>query len=183
MTEKYHNTLQEKIGRRLIFLDETGSNLHLMREYARSKKGVPVHSPKPLRRGKNITTIGALSRCGMVASLFFEGGLNQYIFHYFLKECLAPHLKEGDIVICDNATAHKGEEAREILAEYGAEILFLPPYSPELNPIEMAWGKGKQYIKSVVTETKEHLFQTITEALDTITWKDSIAWFRHCGYI
>ena len=127
-----------------ISLDEMGAGVNLTPLYGRSPTGERVYGAKPTGPGKRISTIGALGPGGLKTALCFEGTLTGAVFLQFLDEFLVPGLKPGQIVILDNAKAHKVEGVRERIEGAGARVLYLPPYSPDLNPIEMAWSKVKQ---------------------------------------
>jgi len=112
-----------------------------------------------------------------------EGATTRDVFIKYLQEVLSCSLEPGDIVIMDNLSSHKGNEVREIIESRGASIKYLPPYSPELNPIEMMWSKVKNFLKDAKARTKEDLYQKIGEALENVTKQDAFGWFKHCGYV
>jgi transposase len=151
--------------------------------YGRAPQGERAYAEKPTTKGERISTIGALSLAGLLPALCFEGTLNGLVFLHYVEYFLLPHLQAGKVVILDldNAAAHKCEEAVEIIEQTGAKVLFLPPYCPELNPIEYGWSKIKNFLKKKATRTKDQLSDAFSEALNIITPQDSQAYFKHCG--
>jgi transposase len=126
--------------------------------------------------------LGAITLEGVTAMMTIEGGTCAEVFTTFVTEVLAPTLIPGDHVVLDNLGAHKSPKALEAIRRAGATPIFLPPYSPELNPIELAWSKLKSLLKDAKARTQEALDQAIASALELITPADAEAWFRHCGY-
>ena len=123
---------------RAFFMDETGSTTAMARDHARSPRGERVHDEVPRNYGDVITVLGALTTAGLKARMTVRGGTTKEVFRTYVEEVLAPELREGDVVVLDNLAAHKDERAREIIEGRGAKLIFLPPYSPDLNPIEFA---------------------------------------------
>jgi transposase len=165
----------------LIFLDELGATLNLTLDYGRSVRGQRVYGYKPTARGQRISTIGALSGQGLETALCFEGTLNGAVFVYFLEHFLGPLLKPGQVVVVDNARAHQVAEAVELIAATGARVCYLPPYSPDLNPIELAWSKVKQSLRKAQARTREALYEALSQALDTLTPANAQGYFKHVG--
>ena len=132
-----------------------GAAVNLTPLYGRSPTGERVYGAKPTGPGKRISTVGALGLGGLTSAMCFEGTLTGAVFLQFLDEFLVPGLKPGQIVILDNAKAHKVEGVRERIEGAGARVLYLPPYSPDLNPIEMAWSKVKQFLRKAQARTVE----------------------------
>jgi transposase len=126
--------------------------------------------------------IGALDVRGVRAMMTVEGATDAEVFEVFLERVLLRRLRPGDIVLLDNVGAHKPENVRELIESRGARLLFLPPYSPDLNPIELCWSKLKAALKDFGARTREGLDQAIKRAMDLIGADDAAAWFRHCGY-
>ena len=126
--------------------------------------------------------LGALDVRGVRALMTVEGGTDAEVFEAFLERVLVPKLRPGDIVILDNVGAHKPETVRRLIAEAGASLIFLPPYSPDLNPIELAWSKLKAALKDFGARTVDALAMAIKRAMDLICAEDAAAWFKHCGY-
>jgi len=165
---------------RLIFLDESGVTTSMTRLYARSLGGQRIHESTPGGHWKIMTILGAMSLRGMVATMTVEAATDREIFLAYVEHVLCPALKSGDVVVMDNLSSHKVNGVREWIEKAGAEVLYLPPYSPDLNPIEKAWAKLKQLLRSAKARTKETLDQAIEEALKLISADNAQAWFKHC---
>ena len=123
-----------------------------------------------------------MSLRGIEAVMTVESATDGDVFLAYLEQVLCPKLKAGDVVVMDNLSAHQVEGVRELIAASGAELLYLPPYSPDFNPIEKAWSKLKQLLRTAKARTAEALQQAIAEALKAVTADNAAAWFRHCGY-
>jgi len=167
--------------RNLVFIDETGLNLSMTRRYGRSQGGARVYDERPGSKGKNITLIGAMSDEGLMASMTFSGSLNTDTFLIFIEKILLPQLWSGAIVTMDNLSVHYGERARILIESVGAKVKFLPPYSPDLSPIELCWSKLKEIIRSAKACTIDALDAAITKAINAITDENALDWFHHCG--
>jgi transposase len=167
---------------RLIFVDETGTNLGMTRRYGRAPRGQRVVGHVPRNHGPNVTLVAALDQAGLLGELTITGALDRLAFEAYVTRILVPRLWPGDIVICDNLSAHKSKRARIWIEATGARLLFLPPYSPDFNPIELAFSKLKAALRGAGARTRAELDQAITAALGTITGQDAKAWFAHCGY-
>ena len=163
---------------RLIFLDESGVSTQMTRLYARSTGGGRIHEATPDGRWKILTILGAISTRGMIATMTIEAATDREIFLAYLDEVLCPKLRPGDVVVMDNLSSHKVNGVRERIEAAGAQLLYLPPYSPDLNPIEKAWAKLKQLLRAAKARTKEALDQAITQLLPLLTAEDAKAWFR-----
>lgn len=172
--EKIHATPPE----RLIYLDESGVTTQMTRLYARGLGGARIHEAAPQGNWKILTILGAMSTRGMIATMTIEEATDADIFLAYLDQVLCPALKPGDVVVMDNLSAHKVDGVRQQIEAAGAELLYLPPYSPDLNPIEKAWAKLKQLLRATMARTKEALDQAITELLPQITQQNAEAWFR-----
>lgn len=167
---------------RLIFLDESGVTTQMTRTWARAPKGERIAESTPQGHWKVLTTLGAMSLRGMLAAMTIEAATDADIFDAFIEQVLCPKIRSGDVVVLDNLSAHKAADVAEKIAACGAELIFLPPYSPDLNPIEKAWSKFKQHLRSAKARTAEALDKAIAEALNTISPDNAQAWFRHSGY-
>ena len=132
---------------------------------------------RPGNKGKNITIVAALTIGGIFAEKSFEGAMNGEKWTEWIREDLSPILAKGDIVVVDNLSAHKNQEAIEIVENTGAKVFFLPPYSPDMNPIEFAWSKVKNRLRRIGARTKDALFEAIDVALSEVTQDDAIGWF------
>ncbi|MGH8336107.1 MAG: IS630 family transposase [Gammaproteobacteria bacterium] len=162
----------------LIFLDESGVTTSMTRLYARSRGGRRIREATPGGHWKILTILGAISLGGMFAPMTIEAATDAEIFLAYVDQVLCPALKPGDVVVMDNLSSHKVDGVRQLIENVGAAVLYLPPYSPDLNPIEKAWAKLKQLLRSTKARSKEALDQAITDALKLITPQDAHAWFR-----
>lgn len=169
-------------GTRLKFVDESGVNLAFTRLYGRAPRGERAVGSVPMNYGSNVTILGALSGRGLEALMTIEGATDGEVFRTYVRHVLSPRLRPGDIVVMDNLRAHKVSGIREAIEHCGATLLYLPPYSPDLSPIERCWSKLKAILRAVGARTRRKLDRTIRHALTTITEADALAWFAHCGY-
>lgn len=167
---------------RLRCIDETGMNLTLTRLYGRAAPGVRVVDTVPQNYGENITLLAALSFQGLSAPMIVEGAVDAEVFRVYIQEVLGPTLRPGDIVLMDNLAVHKVAGIAEALRARGARVEYLPPYSPDLNPIEKCWAKIKTALRHAKARTREVLEKVLKQALQTISAADARAWFAHCGY-
>jgi transposase len=129
-----------------------------------------------------LTVLGAMSMRGIRAAMTIESATDGEVFLAYLEQVLVPQLRVGDVVVMDNLSPHKLQRVRQVIEAAGAALLYLPPYSPDLNPIEKAWAKLKQLLRAAKARTKDLLEQAIAEALNAISAENASAWFRHCGY-
>lgn len=136
----------------------------------------------PQNYGENVTMLGALSSAGVTALMTVNGATDGEIFLVFVREVLAPTPSAGDAVIWDNLGAHRSQAVREAVEARGAKLSFLPPYSPDMNPIERCWSKIKMLLRATKARTREALEAAIMRALATVTESVALAWFEHCGY-
>jgi len=167
---------------RLVFVDEIGANTSLSVLRAWSRRGERAHCSVPRNRGKNTTLLASMSVEGMGPSLAVEGVTDRKVFEAYIEGVLAPSLQCGQIVIMDNLTAHKGERIKELIEERSCELLYLPPYSPDLNPIEEAFSKIKGILRLAAARSREALVEAMGRALDAVTSRDARGFFEHCGY-
>ena len=158
-----------------------GLNLAMTRLYGRCVGGERVYDERPGDKGKNITLIGAMSDEGLIGTMTFPGSLNQDSFLVFIEQILLPQLWVGAIVTMDNLSVHYAKITTELIESVGATVKFLPPYSPDLSPIELCWSKLKEIIRSAKARTIEALNEAITNAINAITDEDALNWFHHCG--
>jgi transposase len=165
----------------LVFIDETGINLAMTRHYGRGESGIRVYDDRPGNKGKNITLIGAMTDEGLIATMTFCGSLNSNSFLVFIEKILLPQLWIGAIVVMDNLPVHYAETAKSLIESVGAKVKFLPPYSPDLSPIELCWSKLKQILRSAKARTSDALDEVITMAVNAITDENALNWFNHCG--
>jgi transposase len=167
---------------RLRFIDETGMNLALTRLYGRAAPGVRVVDTVPQNYGQNISLLAALSPSGLSAPMTVEGAVDAEVFRLYVKEVLGPTLRPGDMVLRDNLAVHKVAGIEETLRARGARLEYLPPSSPDLNPIEQWWAKIKTALRQAKARTRAGLEEVLKQALQTISAADARAWFAHCGY-
>jgi transposase len=166
----------------LVFVDEMGTNTSLSPVYGWSKKGQRAHCSVPRNRGRNTTLLSSMSVDGMGPSLAVEGATTARVFEAYVERVLAPTLREGQVVVMDNLSAHKGERVRELIEGRGCELLYLPSYSPDYNPIEEAFSKIKGLIRKVEARSREALLEAIGAAISALSAQDARGFFEHCGY-
>jgi transposase len=169
-------------ARRVKFIDESGVNLALTRLYGRAPKGERVIDAVPQNYGQKVTMLGALSIQGIEAVMTVEGATDAEVFLAYVEHVLAPTLRPGDMVVMDNLRAHKVAGVQQTIEGRGARLLYLPPYSPDLSPIEPCWSKLKACLRVAKARTREALDAAITHALATVTAADACGWFAYCGY-
>ena len=182
LRESFGTWMQDADPSKLVFLDESGSTISMTREYARCPEGERAHDKVPRNRGTVTSMLGALSLKGMIAVMTVEGGTSAEVFHAFVEQVLLPEIEPGSIVVLDNAGAHKDPDVFDLFAKAGVAVKFLPPYSPELNPIELAWAELKDTLRFYKARTREALDDAIALGADLISRARAAAWFRHCGY-
>jgi transposase len=178
----FQATLQPLAPEDFVFIDEAGCHQAMTRLYARAPRGQRATATKPVNRGRHVTMLGALTLQGMVAAMTVEGFTDGEVFLAFLREVLVPQLRAGQVLIMDNLKAHKVAGVAAICAAAGVRLLYLPPYSPDLSPIEECWSKVKALLRAKAARTLEALEQAIAEALTAITSQDAHGWFVHAGY-
>ncbi|HZC18776.1 MAG TPA: transposase, partial [Rubrobacteraceae bacterium] len=165
----------ELCAKRLVFVDEMGSNTSLHELYAYSPRGERAYCSVARNRGKNTTLLSSMSLSGMGPSMVVEGGADGAAFEGYLRGMLVPALKEGDVVVMDNLSVHKSDRVRETIEGAGTELLYLPPYSPDFNPIEEAFSKIKSLLRKAGARVREALVGAIGEALSEVTEEDARA--------
>ena len=166
----------------LVFVDEMGTNVSLSPIYAWSRRGERAHAKAPRNWGKNVTLLASITVGGLGPCLAVEGPTTREVFETYLKRVLAPALCPGQTVVVDNLSAHKGGRVKEIVEGRGCELVYLPPYSPDLNPIEQAFSKIKGLMRKAEARTREALVEAMGRALDALTPRDARGFFGHCGY-
>ena len=159
-----------------------GTNLGFTRQYGRAVPGTRVLEQVPGDRGGNVSTIGAIALDGIRTGLSVPGAIDGETMLFFVEELLVPTLKRGDIVFMDNNPIHKLDEIEAAIEAAGAWLLFLPTYSPDLNPIENCWSKVKSRLRSLKPRTLPDLLDALVTAFSAITVQDILGWFRHCSY-
>jgi transposase len=148
----------------------------------RAQRGQRVHASCPQGHWHTTTLIGAVRVDGSTACMAIEGATDTEVFQAYVRQVLCPTLRSGDVVIMDNLSPHKSEPTLLLMEQAGAQVLFLPAYSPDLNPIEKMWSKVKACLRSAEARTQPALIQAIAAALASITRQDAINWFASCGY-
>ncbi len=175
--------VSEKVDpQRLVFVDEMGANTSLFPLRAWSRRGERAYCSVPRNRGPNITLLASMNAQGMGPSLAVEGATKAAVFEVYIGEVLAPKLRPGQVVVMDNLSVHKGKRIRELVEARGCELLYLPSYSPDLNPIEEAFSKIKGILRKAQAKSREALIEAMGKALDAITCRDASGFFKHCGY-
>ena len=168
--------------RRLVFVDESGTHISMDRSRSRAPRGVRAYGRVPKNRGKNLTLIASMSLHGMGESMCVEGATDAAAFEVYVEHFLAPSLCEGQVVVMDNLGAHRPKKIRDRIEARGAELVFVPSYSPDLNPIEQAFSKIKNILRRLRARTHEALLEAMEQALSKVTPSDAAGWFNHCGY-
>lgn len=168
--------------RRLIFLDETGAATNMVRRYGRAPLGQRVAGQAPYGHWKTTTFVAGLSAEGFLAPLVVDGPMNRVIFTAYVQQMLAPELRPGDLLVLDNLSSHKSPEVRQAVDATGARMRFLPPYSPDFNPIEMAFAKLKTALRAAAERNREDLWKRIGKLLDTFHPTECQNYIRHAGY-
>ena len=163
-------------------MDECSTNIALTRLYARAPKGERAYGKAPRNWGKNVTLICSLGAGGIGAAMNVEGATDGAAFETYVEHFLAPTLGRGQIVVMDNLSVHKMKRVKELIEDAGAEVLFLPPYSPDFSPIEEAFSKVKGILRRIGARTRETLLEATSDALCAVSARDAAGWFRHCGY-
>ena len=169
-------------ARRLVFVDEMGSNAALSPLYAWSRRGERAFGSAPRNWGKNVTLLASITAEGLGPCLAVEGSTTREVFEAYLEHVLAPALRPGQVVVMDNLSSHKGGRVREIVERRGCELVYLPPYSPDFNPIEQAFSKVKGLMRKAEARTREALIEAMGWALSAVSARDARGFFDHCGY-
>ena len=170
-------------ARRLVFIDESGFHTSMTRLRSRAPRGKRAYGRVPRNRGRNQTLIASITlEGGMGEAISIEGATDAEVFETYVEEFLTPTLKAGQVVVLDGLGAHRTARVRELIERRGAELLFLPSYSPDLNPIEEAFSKIKNIVRKAGARTREALDEIMGEALRAVTLEDVAGWFSHCGY-
>ena len=176
-----HKTCQID-AHRMVFVDQTGVNTRMQRDYGRAPAGVRVVGLVPDKHYQSSTLMGALGLDGRIETFVYEGGTDVPAMLAFIESVLAPTLKAGDIVIWDNLSPHHSPAVIQAIERTGAAVWSLPPYSPDLNPIEMLWSKVKTFLRGVAARTEDALLNGLASALDEISISDIHGWFTNAGY-
>ena len=166
-----------------MFVDETSTNLAMTRRFARAPRGRRAYGKVPRNYGKPTTLVAALGPEGLGAAATVLGAIDTLAFEVYVRDVLCPTLTSGQIVVLDNLSVHKATVIGEHIEAVGCKLLFLPSYSPDLNPIELAFSKLKTALRKAAARTQEGLDEAIAKALDLVTADEALGWFHHCGYL
>lgn len=181
--EQWLNTQAHMDAGRLVFIDESAAKTNMTRLRGRSKHGNRCFAFAPHGHWSTTTMISSIRLDGSTQCLAIQGGTTKEVFREYISSILCPVLHPGDVVIVDNLSAHKDAKVKELIENRGASIVFLPAYSPDLNPIEKMWSKVKEKLRSLAPRTYEDLIKAIGTALRAVTPQDAKGWFRSCGYM
>jgi len=179
---EFWQTVQGILAKDLIFIDESGVNLSLVRLFARAPKGKRAGGERPIKRGKNVSLIGAIGLKGVITQVSLIGATDGLTFEAFISQKLVPKLWKGAYVVMDNCSIHKGKEIEALIQSAGANLIYLPPYSPDFSPIENCWSKIKTILRSIGARNYPDLAKAIEEAFNKVSLKDIHNWFAHCCY-
>ena len=168
--------------KRLVFIDETGTNTKMIRARGRCPRGQRLIGKQPWGHWKTTTFTAGLRCDGLTAPFVLDGAMDGRAFQTYIEKVLVPSLSPGDIVVMDNLPAHKNEKVRELIEAANAQLVYLPPYSPDLNPIEMAFSKLKALLRKAAERTRDGLWDKIGQVLDAFTPEECANYFRHAGY-
>ena len=167
---------------KLVFVDETWARTNMTRLRGRCRRGERLVAKVPHGHWKTTTLIAALGHRGIRCSTTVDGAVNAEVFEAFVQQVLVPTLTPGDVVVMDNLSCHKRARTRRLIERAGAHLLYLPPYSPDLSPIEPAFSKIKRKLRSLACRSMDTLWRTMQSVLDEVTARDAAGFFRHCGY-
>jgi transposase len=173
-------TVADEDPRRFVFLDEANAKANMTRLYGRAPRGKRVLGYVPDRRYESLTMLSALDYDGTTHCVVYDGGTDAGVMRTFVEQCLGPTLGPGDVVAMDNLSAHKDDAVVAAIEATGAEVWFLPRYSPDMNPLEKMWSKVKGLLRDAAARTKDALVDAIGRALDAVTPDDARHWFEHC---
>jgi len=168
---------------RLVFLDESCAKTNFTRLRGRALHGRRLHDHAPAGHWNTTTMLGSIRLNGQSACLVVAGATDAQVFRTYIRRVLGPTLHRGDIVVCDNLAAHRDAAAKQFLQARGIQLVFLPAYSPDLNPIEMMWAKVKAHLRAAKARTQTQLLEAIGNALQSVSPADAQGFFRHCGYM
>ncbi len=180
--QQFANQQSELPAERLIFLDEFSIHTALTPDYGRAPSGERVVATEPFER-ERVSVIAALSLCGVAAPATLSGAFDTDAFDAWVEQALVPVLLPNDIVILDNVRFHFAGRAVQLIEAAGCQVVPLPPYSPDFNPIENCISKIKQFLRKAKARTLRKLYRALRQALDTIKPEDIVEWFIHCGYV
>jgi transposase len=174
--------MAELSPKQLIFIDESGCNRAMALAYGRARGGERVYDRKPAHKGPNLSIIGAVRVDRVLCYQTVHGSINGARFVEFVRRCLCPNLYPGDVVVLDNLRLHHAPIVRELIEAEGARLIFLPPYSPELSPIEPCWSLVKHHLRKLAIRVAQKLPTAVRKAFLRVRSAHLFSWFRHCGY-
>ena len=183
LRDEYRERTASIPAHRFVFIDESGANTAMTRTRGRAPRGERVHGSAPNGHWKVTTMIGAIRLSGISAAMTVDRPTDSDMFRAFVERVLVPTLKPGDIVVMDNLSPHKASGVEERITAAQAELWYLPPYSPDFNPIEKCWSKIKECLRSAKARTQRTLERAIARALRKVSVSDARGWFKECGYI
>jgi transposase len=178
----YQEEIQQIPVEDLVFIDESGVTTNMVRRFARALDGRRALGRAPAGRYEKLTLLGAIALHGLLALMTIPAATDGAVFLAFIQQVLVPELRAGQVVVFDNLSPHKQPGVRAAIEAAGCRVIFLPPYTPEWNPIEPCWSKMKEFLRSRAASTRDALEAAVADAMDTITAQDACGWFRHCGY-
>jgi transposase len=178
----WRETLPLHDARQYVFVDESGVTTDLLRRYARSPRGTRIADHTPCSHWQTHTVVAALRPTALTATAVFDGPIDNVTFHAYVEQVLVPTLRPGDVVVLDNLAAHKQPAVRALIEQAGAYLRFLPPYSPDFNPIELAFAKLKAFLRAIRPRTFEQVCELIAAALGLFMPDECANYVRHCGY-
>ena len=167
---------------RLVFIDETGASTNLARKNGRCRRGRRLRAAIPHGHYKTITLVAGIRLRGLVAQKAFDRPINAVLFEEWIEQCLVPTLSKGNVVVMDNLPAHKGPRVEELIKAVGAELRYLPPYSPDMNPIEKAFSKLKAYLRKIAERTVAGLMRALETCAEFFKPAECVNYFAACGY-
>jgi transposase len=166
-----------------VFIDESGANITLVPRYGWAPKGERSRGTVPRNYQQNLTLFASLSPAGLTSAMVIDGAADRAAFELYVRQIVVPTLIPGQVVILDNLAVHKQPAVRQLIHAAGCRLLFLPSYSPDFNPIELAFAEIKAYLRRMAARTRERLEEEIGRAIDRVTPEHAAAYFRHCGYL
>ena len=166
----------------LVFIDESGITTHMVRRFARARRGRRAIGRAPAGRYEKLTLLGAIALSGLLALMTIPAATDGAVFLAFIQQVLVPELRPGQVVVFDNLAPHKQPAIRAAIEGAGCRVIFLPRYTPEWNPIEPCWSKMKEFLRARAARTRETLEAAVGDAMETVTAQDARGWFRYAGY-
>ena len=182
LREAYQAEIQQIPVEDLVFIDESGVTTNMVRRFARALGGRRAIGRAPAGRYEKLTLLGAIALTGLLALMTIPASTDTAVFLAFIQQVLVPELRPGQVVVFDNLGPHKQPAVRAAIEGAGCRVIFLPPYTPEWNPIEPCWSKMKEFLRSRAAHTRNALEAAVADAMEAITVQYARGWFHHCGY-